>query len=505
MTVPVLQLQGVIKRFPGTIALDNVSFTAYPGEVSALVGANGAGKSTLIKIVSGAIRKDSGSIKINDEEVDVMNPQHAQELGISVIYQDFSVLSNLTISENVFLGREYSKGMLLDNRFQKEEAKKMLKIVGLDGYDPDTLLGELSNPEKQMVEFAKALSVNAKVILMDEPSAVLTEGELIYLYNQLEILKKQGIAIVFVSHRIEEVLHVSDTITVLKDGKNVDYMHKDEASHNRIVTSMCGKNIESDLMLANRPRERDPALVIDDLRMGNLVKGVNLSVHRGEIVGLAGLVGSGRTETAQCVFGARKMDGGRISVFGKQVHFRYPGEAVASGIGLVPEERKEQGILGMMNVCNNISLANLKKFIQLGFIKEKSECKNAEEMVDSLNIRTPSVRQFVGNLSGGNQQKIVVGKWLTRKSDILILDEPTQGIDVGSRHEIYQILRGLADEGKAVLLISSDLQETVRVCDRILVMYKGTIVKEFMNHEATQEELLLYCTGGGKTNESRKS
>ena len=505
MTVPVLQLEGVSKRFPGTIALDQVSFTAYPGEVSALVGANGAGKSTLIKIVSGAIRKDSGSIKINDEEVDILNPQHAQELGISVIYQDFSVLSNLTISENIFLGREYSNGILLDNRIQKEEAKKMLKIVGLDGYDPDTLLGELSNPEKQMVEFAKALSVKAKVILMDEPSAVLTEGELVHLYNQLEILKKQGIAIVFVSHRIDEVLHVSDTITVLKDGKNADYMHKDEASHNRIVMAMCGKNIERELLLSNRLREEEPALVIEDLQMGTIVNGVNLSVHRGEIVGLAGLVGSGRTETAHCVFGARKADSGTISVFGKQVHFRYPGEAVASSIGLVPEERKEQGILGMMNVCSNISLSNLGKFIKMGFINEKSECKNAEEMVDSLKIRTPSVHQTVGNLSGGNQQKVVLGKWLTRKSEILILDEPTQGIDVGARHEIYQILRQLSDEGKAVLLISSDLQEVLRVCDRVLVMYKGTIVKEFINREATQEELLLYCTGGGNANESRKS
>jgi len=505
VAVPVLLLDGITKKFPGTVALDGVSFKAYSGEVSALVGANGAGKSTLIKIVSGAIHKDSGSVQINGEEVDIQDPQSAQELGISVIYQDFSVLTNLTIAENIFLGREFSKGQLLDNRLQSEEAKKMLRIVGLDGYNPETLVGELSNPEKQMVEFAKALSIKAKVILMDEPSAVLTEGELAHLYHQLEILKKQGIAIVFVSHRINEVLTVSDTITVLKDGKNADYMTKSEASHARIVTAMCGKNINREPLLAKRKTEAEPSLVIEDLRMGTLVNGVNLSVYGGEIVGLAGLVGSGRTETALCVFGARKADSGNVFVRGKKANFKHPGEAVAESIGLVPEDRKEQGVLGMLNVCSNISLANLQHFVNFGFIKSKSEFKNAEDMVEAMKIRTPSILQSLSNLSGGNQQKVVLGKWLTRESKILILDEPTQGIDVGARDEIYQILRRLAEDGKAVLLISSDLGEVMRVCDRVLVMYKGTIVKEFMNCEATHEELLLYCTGGGKRNDAGKS
>jgi ribose transport system ATP-binding protein len=496
VTIPVLQLEGISKSYPGTKALDNVSFNAYAGQVNALVGANGAGKSTLIKIVSGAINKDSGSMFINGEEVNIKNPQHAQDVGVSVIYQEFSVLSNLTIAENIFLGREFGKGEFINNKLQAEHALEMLKIVGLEGYDPDTMVEDLSNPQKQMVEFAKALSINAKVILMDEPSAVLTEEELGHLYHQLEVLKKQGIAIVFVSHRISEVLNVSDTITVLKDGKNADFMTREEATHNRIVSSLCGRDVCMDTILANVTRNAEPELEVDDLHVGNIVNGVSLSVYGGEIVGLAGLVGSGRTETAQCIFGARKFDRGTIKIKGKQVHFKYPGQAVSQRIGLVPEDRKGEGILAGLSVSDNLTLASLELFARYGVINRKKQDINADGFVSSLNIRTPSIHQTVGNLSGGNQQKVVVGKWLTRKADILIL--PTQGIDVGSRDEIYQIVRKLADQGKAILFISSDLEEIMRVCDRILIMYKGNIVRELLNQDADQEKLLLFSTGGGK-------
>lgn len=498
MAIPILKLENINKSYPGTKALSDVSFEAYPGQVNALVGANGAGKSTLIKIVSGAIKKDSGSMFLNGGKVEIAGPSHAQESGISVIYQDFSLLSNLSIAENIFLGREFQSRLFINNKKQKQHALEMLKIVGLDNYDPETLVSNLSNPEKQMVEIAKALSINAKVILMDEPSAVLTEAELGYLYHQLELLKKQNIAIVFVSHRMGEVLKVSDSIAVLKDGKNADFMNREEANHERVVKAMVGHNVGRGSLLATISRSDEPILEVDNIHMGRIVNGVSFSVYGGEIVGLAGLVGSGRTETAHCIFGARPYEKGTIKVKGKIVNFKYPGNAVDQDIALVPEDRKGQGVLAGLSVCNNISLASLDLFSRYGVINSRKQNDNAKNFVASMNIQTPSIKQTVGNLSGGNQQKVVLSKWLTRQSDVLILDEPTQGIDVGARDEIYHILRGLAEQGKAILFISSDLEEVMRMCDRILIMYKGAIVNELKNHESTQEKLLLYSTGGGK-------
>jgi len=498
MVVPALKLEGINKSFPGTQALKDVSFEAYPGEVSALVGANGAGKSTLIKIVSGAITKDTGIITLNTGKVDIRGPAHAQEFGISVIYQDFSVLPNLTIAENLFLGREFGKGQFINNRKQSLQAVGVLAKVGLKEYAPDTLVSTLSNPEKQMLEIAKALSFDSKIILMDEPSAVLTEAELGHLYAQLDVLKSEGIAIVFVSHRIDEVLRVSDSITVLKDGENADLMKKQEASHKRIVMAMVGRDLSREPLLASVERSREPLLEVRDLHFGRIVHGVNLSVHGGEIVGLAGLVGSGRTETAHCIFGSAPYHKGEIMVKGDFVKFNQPNAAVKKGIGLVPEDRKEQGILKDMTVCENISLAGLDSFTRFGVLDNKKEDQNAQKFVESMKIQTPSTKQLVSNLSGGNQQKVVLSKWCSLDSDILILDEPTQGIDIGARDEIYHILRELADRGKAVLVISSDLEEVVKICDRTLVIYKGAVVKEFENAEATEEKLLLYCTGGGK-------
>ncbi len=496
MVVPALKLESIDKCFPGTQALQNVSFEAYPGKVSALVGANGAGKSTLIKIVSGAIGKDAGTILLNGEKVEISGPAHAQELGISVIYQDFSVLSNLTIAENLFLGREFGKGQFINNRKQSYHATVVMEKVGLKGYDPDTLVECLSNPEKQMLEIAKALSFDSRIILMDEPSAVLTETELEHLYSQLSILKKQGIAVVFVSHRIDEVLSVSDSITVLKDGKNADFMEKKEASHGRVVMAMVGRDLSREPILAGVERSKEPVLEVCDLHFGRIVHGVNLSVYGGEIVGLAGLVGSGRTETALCIFGSIPYHKGEIRVRGEVIKFKQPNAAVSQGIGLVPEDRKGLGILKDMTVCENISLAGLDLFTRIGVIDNKREDQNAQRFVKSMKIRTPSTKQIVGNLSGGNQQKVVLSKWCSLDSDILILDEPTQGIDIGARDEIYHILRSLADSGKAVLIISSDLEEVVKICDRALVMYKGAVVKEFKNSEITEEKLLLYSTGG---------
>lgn len=498
MAIPILKLENINKSYPGTKALSDVSFEAYPGQVNSLVGANGAGKSTLIKIVSGAIKKDSGSMFLNGEKVEIAGPSHAQELGISVIYQDFSLLSNLSIAENIFLGREFQSRLFINNKQQRQQALEMLKIVGMDSYDPDTLVSNLSNPEKQMVEIAKALSIHAKVILMDEPSAVLTEAELGYLYHQLELLKKQNIAIVFVSHRMGEVLRVSDSITVLKDGKNADFMNREEANHERVVMAMVGHDVGRESLLATISRSDEPILEVDNIHMGRIVNGVSFSVYGGEIVGLAGLVGSGRTETAHCIFGAKPYEKGTVKVKGKAVRFKYPGNAVDQDVALVPEDRKGQGILAGLSVCNNISLASLELFSRYGVINSRKQNDNAESFVASMNIQTPSIKQTVGNLSGGNQQKVVLSKWLTRESDVLILDEPTQGIDVGARDEIYHILRRLAEQGKAILFISSDLEEVMRMCDRILIMYKGTIVNELKNHEATQGKLLLYSTGGGK-------
>lgn len=492
-----LQIRGLTKVYPGTVALDSVDFDAYDGMVNVIVGENGAGKSTLVKVVAGAVQKDAGTITIDGEKVEIHGPRHAQQLGIAVIYQEFSLLPELSIAENIYLGREPVRGApgLVDFGSLHQRTDELINSIGLH-VSSRTAVKDLSNPQRQMVEIAKALSQGAKIILMDEPSAVLTEAELTSLYGAIDRLKERGVAIVYISHRLDDVFRVADRITVLKDGKLVASLEAKKTNPDAIVGLMVGR----DVSYAEIPRSETAAqktiMEIRGYSRGNAVRDVSFQVRTGEILGLAGLVGSGRTELARLVFGADRKDAGEMIFDGKKVDVKHPGDAIKLGIGLLPEDRKTQGILLEMSVKQNIALAGQqRRFQHFGIVNSALETSTAQSFVSSMRIRTPSIDQLAMYLSGGTQQKVVLAKWLATECRVVILDEPTRGIDVGARAEIYQLLHELRDRGLAVVVISSDLPEVARLCDRTLIMYKGRIVKELSRQEAVVETLLAYSVG----------
>ncbi|MCL4369536.1 MAG: sugar ABC transporter ATP-binding protein [Chloroflexi bacterium] len=491
-----LEIRGLTKAYPGTVALDGVDFDACDGMVNVIVGENGAGKSTLVKIVAGAVQKDAGTIAIDGERVDISDPHHAQRLGIAVIYQEFSLLPELSIAENIFLGREAVRALpgVVDFKKMRALTDELLASLGLN-VPSTTPVRELTNPQRQMVEIAKALSQGAKILLMDEPSAVLTEAELVSLYRAIDRLKERGVAIVYISHRLDDVFRVADRITVLKDGQLVGSMEAGKTNPDAVVAMMVGREID----YAQTPRDESAAqktiMEVRGYSRGNAVRQVSFQLRTGEILGLAGLVGSGRTELARLIFGADRKDSGELIFEGKKVEVRRPSDAIRLGIGLLPEDRKTEGLLLEMSVKSNVCLAGQSHFQRFGILNGRRETRTAEQFVKNMRIRTPSVDQLAMFLSGGTQQKVVLAKWLATECKVVILDEPTRGIDVGARAEIYQILRDLRDRGYAIVVISSDLPEVVRLCDRTLVMYKGRIVKELSRQEATVETLLAYSVG----------
>ena len=496
MTAPALEMRHIRKQYPGVKALDDVSLKVGVGEIHALLGENGAGKSTLMKILAGAQHKDEGDILLNGVGVQIDSPQKAMDLGISIIYQEFNLVPYLSAGENIYLGRE-PRGVLpgfVDFKTLYKNAQEVIDSLGVK-FDARTPVNQLSVAQQQMVEIAKATSKKSKIIVMDEPSATLTDHELKSLFDLARKLKSEGVSIVYISHRLEEVFEVCDRATIMRDGHWIATKDVADLTREEIIKLMVGRELKDAIPKVAAPLG-PPALTVRNLNRTGVLHDISFSVAQGEVVGLAGLVGAGRTETARVIFGADPLTSGTIEVFGKPVTVRSPQDAIKHGIGLVTEDRKQQGLVLGMAVRENTTLANLDILSVLGFIKRSEENKVAEKYKDDLSIRTPSIEQIVQNLSGGNQQKVVLAKWLFTGSKILIFDEPTRGIDVGAKSEIYKLMNELAAKGVAIIMISSELPEILGMSDRILVMHEGRITGELSRAEATQEKIMHLATGG---------
>ncbi|WHH56834.1 sugar ABC transporter ATP-binding protein [Petroclostridium sp. X23] len=491
-----IRMEHISKEFPGVKALDDVQFSLNAGEVHALVGENGAGKSTLMKVLTGVYSKDNGSIFMNDKEITIGNVRDAQKYGIVMIHQELNLMNHLSAAENIFIGREFKtkSKVFLDKEKQDEEAKKIFEKLNLD-IDPSVKVGSLTVAKQQMVEIAKALSYDSRILIMDEPTAALTDTEIEDLFRVIRMLKKEGRAIIHISHRLEELQMICDRITVMRDGTYVSTVNVKDTTVGQIIKMMVGREIFASKQEAFLNKDAKVALEVKNLNAGRMVKNISFKVHQGEILGFAGLVGAGRTETARAIFGADPHETGEIFVHGKQVSISSPQDAVKYGIAYLSEDRKRYGLALGLDVDCNIALADMNKFTELvGFINFKKSKENSEKQKNSLAIKTPSIRQKVKLLSGGNQQKVVLAKWLTRNSDILIFDEPTRGIDIGAKNEIYKLLNALAEEGKTIIVISSELPEIIRTCHRVLVMCEGRITGEVTKDEINQEMIMEFAT-----------
>ena len=489
-------MEGIDKSFPGVHALDQAKFELRAGEVHALVGENGAGKSTLMKILSGIYDRDAGRIVYQGKEVEIRSPRAAQHLGISMIHQELNLMPHLTLAQNVFIGREPRQGVrfMLDAKAINAQTQALFDTMHLR-LDPRTKASDITVARQQMVEIAKALSFNSQVLIMDEPTAALTESEIEELFNIIRQLRNKGVGIVYISHRLEELKQISDRITVMRDGRYVDSVDAKEVAIDRIISMMVGRTIyEAAPELPEHPSE-DIVLEVKNLNRGTVIRDVNFKLKKGEILGFAGLMGAGRTEVARAVFGADPIDSGEIRINGKVAHVKSPGDAVGRGIGYLSEDRKRYGLASGMDVESNIVLASFRKFLgTLGVVNSKKTREAGQEYVNALSIKTPGLQQKVKNLSGGNQQKVVIGKWLTADTAILIFDEPTRGIDVGAKSEIYPLLNELAQQGKSIIMISSELPEILRMSHRIIVMCEGQLTGELTAAEADQEKIMTLAT-----------
>jgi ribose transport system ATP-binding protein len=485
----------VNKAFSGVLALQDVQFNLKPGEVHALLGENGAGKSTLMKIISGVYTKDSGDLHINGEKIlHNLTPQSAQYLGIGIIHQELNLCPHLTVAENIFLNREFSSAGVLNTKKQNEEAKKYLKTLDLD-IDPTTLVRKLPVSKQQMVEICKTLSMDAKIIIMDEPTSALTEKEIEDLFKVIAMLKAEGRGIIYISHRLEELSRIVDRVTILRDGKYVTTLNFADTSLQEIISYMVGRTLTEKFPRIEVPRG-EKVLEIKNLSSphGIGVKDVSFSLYKGEILAFAGLMGAGRTETVRAISGADKMSAGEIILDGRPIRIQHPADAIAQGLFCAPEDRKRDGLCVKMTLAENITLPSLDIISRFGVIIRALEGKKSKEMVNNLKIKTPGVEQYVRNLSGGNQQKVVVGKWLMRNAKVVIFDEPTRGIDVASKIEIYNIINNLKRNGIGVMFVSSELPEVLGMSDRIIVMCNGKITAELVTRETSQEEILRYAT-----------
>jgi ribose transport system ATP-binding protein len=500
---PLLSMSGIVKRFPGVLALGGVSLRVFPGEVLALMGENGAGKSTLMKILGGAYQPDEGNIEIDGAAVRIDGVRAAKDLGIALIHQELMLAPNLTIAANIFLGNESlgrgRAGLLrpLSRSGMNARAAELLARVGLR-LPPTTPVSALTTGQMQMVEIAKALSYQARAIIMDEPTSSLTAGESEQLFRIIAQLKADGIAVVYISHRMEEVLRLADRVTVLRDGRYVGDLTRAEASHDKIVAMMVGRELSGHYFPVRPARlVAEPVLEVRDLLVPGAPVGASFTAHRGEILGFAGLVGSGRTELMEAIFGARPALGGRMLLNGKPFDPRKPRDAIAAGVYLAPEDRKRHGLVLPMTVAQNTSLPDVGNYTASGWLDRAREREVAEREVARLRTKTPTVAQKVVNLSGGNQQKVVLGKWLAMRPTVLIVDEPTRGIDVGAKAEIYRHLAALADGGLTVLMVSSDMEEVIGMSDRVVVMHERRVRGILGRDELTQERVGGLMTGRG--------
>ena len=503
MVEELVRAENINKAFSGVSALRDVRFELLPGEVHALLGENGAGKSTLVKIISGVYTRDSGEIYINGRKItNDLTPHSAQNLGIGIIHQELNLCPHLTVAENIFLNREFTVSGLLINRRQNREAVKYLQSLNLD-IDPDIPVRNLPVSKQQMVEICKTLSMDAKIIIMDEPTSALTEKEIEDLFRVIAKLKAEGRGIIYISHRLEELSRIVDRCTILRDGLYVKTLNYAGTSLDEIIRAMVGRDL-TEKFPRIEPNRGEKILEVKNLSSphGVGVKNVSFNLYRGEILAFAGLMGAGRTELVRAISGADRMSSGEITLEGKPAHIRSPWEAIAQGFFCVPEDRKQDGLCVKMSLAENITLPSLDLVSRFGIIRRSMEIAKTGEMVQSLKIKATGVDQYVRNLSGGNQQKVVVGKWLMRHARVLVFDEPTRGIDVASRIEIYSIINDLKKKGIGVMFVSSELPEVLGMSDRIIVMCNGRITAELVTRETSQEEILKYATQYGGNEES---
>ena len=496
MSEELVRMESVIKTFPGVVALNNARFDLQAGEVHALMGENGAGKSTLMKILAGIYAKDSGSITYLGQPVEIPSPKAAQHLGISIVHQELNLMNHLSAAQNMFIGREprHGMGLLVDEKRLNEQAMEYFDLLNLD-LDPRARIGDLTVAKQQMVEIAKALSFKSRVLIMDEPTASLTTAEIEELFRIIRDLKAQGVGIVYISHKMDELKQISDRVTVMRDGQYVGTVPTAETSMETIIKMMVGRTLFETAKGVAAEIQGEVFLDVRHLNCGRSVRDVSFTARRGEILGFAGLMGAGRTEVARAVFGADPVDSGEIWVQGRRVAISHPRHAVAAGIGYLSEDRKRFGLALGLGVATNSLMASLSRFRNpLGWMRDGAIRAVADQNVRTLAIKTPSIAQKVQFLSGGNQQKVVIAKWLNRDCEVLIFDEPTRGIDIGAKQEIYKLLNDLAQEGKVIIMISSELPEILRMSHRILVMCEGRITGELSGAEATQEKIMYYAT-----------
>lgn len=490
----ILTMKGIDKSFPGVHALDHVNLEVRKGEVHALMGENGAGKSTLMKVLTGIYSKDDGKIIYEGKEIEFSNPREAQDAGIVIVHQELNMLGHLTVAQNIFIGREIMNGKLIDDKKMNEEAKKLFDQLGIE-IDPKETMSRLTVGRQQMCEIAKAISHEAKVIIFDEPSAALTEAEIEELFKIIRDLRKKQMGIVYISHRMDEIKVITDRVTVMRDGGYVGTLITKDCTKDDIINMMVGRTIYEDPKEASAVAKDAPVVLkVEHLNAGRMVQDVSFELRKGEILGFSGLMGAGRTETARALFGADPKESGDIYVNGQKVDIKTPQDAVKCGIGYLSEDRKRFGIVVDKTIAENSTMSTLEQFMKGIFIDKGKEAQTAQEYVDLLKTKTPSVEQLVVNLSGGNQQKVVIAKWLVRNCDILIFDEPTRGIDVGAKSEIYQLMNELASQGKSIIMISSEMTEILRMSDRIIVMCEGKKTGELDIAEATQERIMHAAT-----------
>lgn len=487
-----LSMKGIEKWFPGVHALSNCQFELRKGEVHALVGENGAGKSTMMKILTGIHQADDGVIQLEGRKVQFKSPRDAQVAGISMVHQELNLMNHLTVAQNIFIGRE-SKGMFVDEKSINKRTEELFKRLNIK-LNPKEKVGNLSVSHQQMIEIAKAISYDAKIIIFDEPTATLTDVEIDELFKIMNELKNTGVGMVYISHRMDEIKRISDRVTVMRDGEYIGTKNSKEVEIDEIIHMMVGRVTYEEHKKRSDIEEGTPVVLKVEDMCSKDVDNVSFELYKGEILGFAGLMGAGRTELARLIFGADKRTSGKIYLDGKEAKIRSPFDAVRHGIGYLSEDRKQFGLALGMSVANNIVIPNLDDYISAGIINEKKIQKEAAEYVDKINIKTPSVNQLVKNLSGGNQQKVIIAKWLLKNCDILIFDEPTRGIDVGAKSEIYKIINSLAEMGKSIIMISSELPELLRMSDRVLVMCEGKHTGTLSMDEIDQNTIMKYAT-----------
>ncbi|MDT7374240.1 sugar ABC transporter ATP-binding protein [Citrobacter freundii] len=496
MSETFLQMSHITKRFPGVLALSNVDFALRKGEVHALLGENGAGKSTLMKILSGVYQPDEGDIIFEGQSVSFANPLSAQSAGITIIHQEFNLFPELTVEENIFIGREFCKNnrWRLDEKQQRQAAIDILQKLNLN-ISPETLVADLTVAQQQMVEIAKAISVNAKILIMDEPTAALTETEIDSLFQVTRLLKEQGTGIVYISHRLEELALIADRATVMRDGQFIATVDYDAVKISDLIAMMVGRDLGNIYPRRGPLAQRKPVLEVSGLTRNGVLNNIDFTLYQGEILGFAGLMGAGRTELARAIFGADPIDGGTLKLNGKVTVIKDIPDAIQQGISYLTEDRKKEGLALGLSVERNIMLGNYPEYSdRYGNVDSKRCQKASEEQVKALRIKTPHLEQAALNLSGGNQQKIIIARWVCKDTDILIFDEPTRGIDVGAKLEIYELMNRLVAKGKSIIMISSELPEVLGMCDRILVMRNGRITGELASDDATQEKIMQYAT-----------